>query len=528
MGVTRRDFLMRVGQAGGYSAAFATMQTLGLLPMKGAHAEPIRAAAGQGKGVKVVVLGAGIGGLVSAYELKKLGYDVTLLEARERPGGRNWSGRKGTRIEFIDGTVQTIEWEEGNYQNLGPARLPSTHWTMLGYCRELGVPLEVEINTSRSTLMQNDKANGGVPVPQRKAINDTRGHVSELLSKCISQGALDAELSADDRTRMKDFLKIYGPLDDTGKYNGSDRAGYKTPPGAGTQVPVVEVPQDMHMLLDEAFWGGMLYEETWDWQATMMQPVGGMDQIPYAFAKALGPVVEFNSPVTEIRKTSSGVKVSYTQGGAPKQIEAAYCIVALPFSMLKKIPNDFSPAFKAVIDGSTMASSLKIPWESRRFWEQDYNIYGGLSFLSQGPSPVWYPSAKLMHPTGIIVAGYMDEFQVPGFADLTMQQKFDLSRSQIEKLHPGHGKELTKPIFCGWRHVKWNEGSWIRSYGGGPSGYDTVIQPDGPILFAGDTISHIVGWQEGAALSARRAVNMIADKVKSAKLSGATNGTLNA
>jgi len=192
MGISRRDFLMRVGQAGGYGAAFTTMQSLGLMPMKGALAQPIRAAAGAGKGTKVVVLGAGIGGLVSAYELRKLGYDVTLLEARERPGGRNWTGRAGTRIEFIDGTVQTIDWEEGNYQNLGPARLPSTHWTMLGYARELGVPMEVEINTTRSSLLQNDKANGGKPVVQRKAINDTRGHVSELLAKCISQGALDA------------------------------------------------------------------------------------------------------------------------------------------------------------------------------------------------------------------------------------------------------------------------------------------------------------------------------------------------
>jgi monoamine oxidase len=153
---------------------------------RGSLAEPIRAEAGSGKGVKVVVLGAGIGGLVSAYELKKLGYEVTVLEARERPGGRNWTGRKGTVVEFVDGTKQTIGWEEGNYQNLGPARLPSTHWTMLGYCRELGVPLEVEINTSRSTLLQNDKANGGAPVVQRKAINDTRGHVSELLSKCLA------------------------------------------------------------------------------------------------------------------------------------------------------------------------------------------------------------------------------------------------------------------------------------------------------------------------------------------------------
>jgi len=515
MGITRRDFISRVGQAGGYAAAFATMQSLGLMPMKGQRPVPIPVEPGAGKGVKVVVLGAGIGGLVSAYELKRFGYDVTLLEARERPGGRNWTGRKGTVVEFVDGTKQTIDWEEGNYQNLGPARLPSTHWTMLDYCRELGVQLEVEINTSRSTLLQNDKANGGVPIEQRKAINDTRGHVSELLNKCIAQGALDSELTAEDRDRMKTFLNIYGPLNDSGKYVGSGRAGYKITAGAGTQSPVPSDPQDMRMLLDEEFWGGMLYEETWDWQATMLQPVGGMDHIAYAFDKALGPIIKYNSPVTEIRKTSTGVKISYTQHGTVKQTEAAYCIIAMPFSILKKIPNDLSPDFKKVVDDSTQAAAFKMPWESRRFWEQDYNIYGGLSFLSQGPSPVWYPSANIMKPTGIVVSGYMDESSIPGFAGLTIDQKLALSRAQIEKLHPGHGKELTKGIFLGWRHVKWAEGSWIGTYGG-TNGYNTIIEADGPIYFAGDAISHIVGWQEGAALSAKRAVTMISKKVKGA------------
>src|SRR5260370_34885619 len=108
------------------------MQSLGVIPMKGLAAEPIRAEAGIGKGVKVVVLGGGIGGLVSAYELKKLGYEVTLLEARERPGGRNWTGRDGTKGKFVDGTKQRVSWEEGNYQNRGPDGLPSAHWTRCG------------------------------------------------------------------------------------------------------------------------------------------------------------------------------------------------------------------------------------------------------------------------------------------------------------------------------------------------------------------------------------------------------------
>jgi monoamine oxidase len=229
--------------------------------------------------------------------------------------------------------------------------------------------------------------------------------------------------------------------------------------------------------------------------------------------------------VTEIRKTANGVRVSYSQGGSVKQIEASYCILALPFSILKKIPNDLSEPFKKVVDGSTMGGAYKIAWESRRFWEQDYNIYGGLSYVKQGPTPVWYPSCHLMNPTGVVVSGYTEELHTP-FYKLSLQEKFEASRGSIEKLHPGHGKELKNPVFCGWSRIPWNEGSWINTYGGGKSGYDTITQADGPFYFAGDTASHIVGWQEGAAMSACRAVGMIADKVKMAKLSGGLSGAV--
>lgn len=528
MGISRRDFLMRVGQAGGYSAAFVTMQSLGLMPMKAEAPQPIAAAPGTGKGVKIVVCGGGVGGLVTAYEAKKLGYEVTLLEARKRPGGRAWSARGGDEVEFVDGTVQKIAWSEGLYQNMGPARLPSVHTTMLNYCRELKVPLEVEINTSRSTLLQNDKVCGGKPVLQRKAINDTRGQVSELLSKAVAGGSLDQELSAEDRQRLIDVLKIYGSLDKNGKYKGCDRADIDRYPGAGPQTMIVDQhPLSIQELLDANFWGAELYEEAWDWQATMLQPVNGMQQISNAFAKSLGPVVIFDAPVTEIAKTAQGVRVSYTKGGATKSIEADYAVCAMPLTILKKIKADLDPAHRTAVDrgGDSYQSSCKIPWESKRFWETEYNIYGGLSFLAEGPSPVWYPSAGLFSERGIIVAGYTDEMR-GGLDKLTMEQKFDASRASIEKLHPGHGKDLEKPIFCGWKHVKWNEGSWIGMIS--PADYDVITQPDGPIYFAGDHTSHVVGWQEGAALSGKRAVQMICDKVKAARLEGKHRDTVSA
>jgi monoamine oxidase len=546
MGLSRRDFLTRVGQAGGYSAAFVAMQGLGLMPARAERPMPIAAAPGSGKGVKVVVLGGGIAGLVAGYELRELGYDCTVLEARERPGGRNWTVRGGDKVSFMDGTTQNCTWEDGHYQNFGPARLPSIHPLILGYCRKLGVELQVEVNMSRSAHLQNDKANGGKPVVMRQAVNDTRGHVSELLAKCIHQGALDSDITPEDRTRMLDFLRMYGPLDEAGKYTGSDRAGYAKPAGAGDETGVLSTPIEMHTLLDEDFWQGMLFDEQFDMQATMFQPVGGMDRIPYAFAKSLGAIVQYGAPVTEIRKTAKGVRIGYMQKGTPKSIEADYCICALPIPILNKIPSDLSAPYKKIFAETTYSYAYKIAWESRRFWEQDYNIYGGLEFVNTGCSPIWFPSAGIFSERGVLVSGYTDENGTP-FAAMTLEEKFAESRKSIERLHPGHGKELEKPMYVCWGKVQYNEGSWLRSFtptqrapgvsltrqtgqNRNPAfsrtqtdpAYEQLIQPDGPVIFAGDHCSHVVAWQEGAALSAHYAIGQLTERVKAARLAQQT------
>lgn len=546
MGWSRRDFLSRVGQAGGYSAAFLMMQGLGLMEMKAAAPAKIAAAPGSGKGVKVVVLGGGIAGLVSAYELRELGYQVTVLEARDRPGGRNYTVRGGDTVAFLDGTTQRCTWDEGHYQNFGPARLPSIHPTILGYCRKLGVELQVEVNMSRSAHLQNDNANGGRPATMRQVENDARGHVSELLMKSVNQGALDAELTGDDKTRMLDFLRIYGPLDHAGKYNGSDRAGYARTAAAGNDTGVLSVPIDLHTLLEENFWQGILFDEAFDMQATMFQPVGGMDRIPYAFAKSLGKIVEYGSPVTEIRKTGIGVRIGYTQKGAARTIEADYCICAMPLPILKKVPNDFAAPYQKILGETTYANAYKVAWESRRFWEQDDNIYGGLEFVNVGCSPIWFPSAGMFSERGVLVSGYQDEAGTP-FEALAIPAKFEESRRSIERLHPGRGRELEKPMIVEWGKMQFNEGSWLKSFtphekapgislnkqtgqGTNPAAartqtdpaYQQLITPDGPIIFAGDHCSHVVAWQEGAALSALYAVNQLAEKVKSARLASSS------
>jgi monoamine oxidase len=510
MSGTRRDFLQRVASVGGYRATYLTMQAMGLIGTA-AMAEPLALQAGPAHGTKVVILGAGMAGLSAAYELGKAGYDCTVLEARDRVGGRSWTIRRGTTIELTDGSRQLCEFDEGLYWNCGAARLASHHDAILGYCRELGVMLEVVINTSRGTRLLNPKVNGGKPIEMRQAVNDARGAISELLGKAINRGALDQELTAHDKERMFAFLRQYGDLSPDLLFKGSTRSGFKTLPGAGDQVGTKRDPIAFGELLDVDMWAAVLFEEGFNQQATMLQPVGGMDRIAAAFADKLGAVVRLGSEVTAIRRTSSGVSITYTdkRTSARTSLDAAYCIVTIPLKVLAAIDADFSPAHRAAIRGVTYGNAIKIAWQSRRFWETDDRIFGGISWVKGPTALVWYPSDRFFSPKGIVLAAYANREDADALSKWSMREQIEMTRAVVEGLHPGRGQELEKPMAVAWANVPYSLGIAARYTSDQDANYAVLSEPDGPFYFAGEHLSWVGAWQEGAILSARRTINML-------------------
>src|SRR5271170_3454034 len=211
MVVSRRQFITQIAALSGMGAAFLSMQALGLASTDVAKPAPLLPAH-IGEGTDIIILGAGIAGLVMAYRMERAGFSVTIVEARHRTGGRNWTVRHGDRVEMIGQGEQPVRFSEGLYFNAGPARIPSHHQGLLGYCKLLGVPLEVEVNFSNSALLQADGVFAGKPIQERQAINDFRGRMAELLSKATNRGALDQELTADDKERLLAFLRNYGDL----------------------------------------------------------------------------------------------------------------------------------------------------------------------------------------------------------------------------------------------------------------------------------------------------------------------------
>jgi monoamine oxidase len=491
------------------------MEAMGLAVPTPAGAENFRLPKGSGGGRTVVILGAGIAGLVSAYELQRAGYQVTVLEARDRIGGRVWTIRGGERIVQTGRPTQRSTFDPGLYFNAGAARIPSTHRVILGYARRFGVQMETFVNVNRSAGWDF----AGKVHPERRMVEDLFGHVTELLAKAIDQHALDQFASKDELGILRQLL----PQD--AKYVPFGSSGYSVEPGGYNQAPVPLPALPLKELLpSQSIFLPYFFEHLYDMQATMLQPVGGMDRIARALYDQVKPLVRLNTPVTAIRRTGGRVRIEH--GSSKQMTEADYCVCTLPIPILQRIPSDFSPAKKAAIaDTPPNLHSVKLAFEAPRFWEADDDIYGGLAWTDRLNENIIYPSERYGAEKGVIVGAYCAGWTVRGnpdkFAALSHAERLRISRESIEALHPGKSHLLRKGITVAWGLTPYSEGVGVM-WGGGPGGravdrgqiYQELLKPDGPIVFAGEHLSYQGTWQEGAAMSAHDALKLVAAMAK--------------
>ena len=522
MALTRRGLLERIGAIGGAGAAYMAMETLGLAVPTPAGAENFALPATSGKGRSVVVLGAGIAGLVSAYELQKAGYRVTVLEARDRIGGRVWTIRGGDRVVQTGRPDQQAAFDPGLYFNAGAARIPSTHRAILGYARRFGVQLETFVNVNRNAGWDF----GGKVHPERRMVNDMRGHLGELLAKAIDRKALDGIISKDEIAAVRRFLGPYAEVGADGIYRPTGRSGYAVDGGGYGQAPVPLPPLSVNeMAPSGAVVLPYLFEHIWDMQSTMLQPVGGMDRIAHAIYDRVKPLVRLRTQVSAIRRTQTGVRIEHGPG---RQVsEAEYCVCTLPLPVLARIPSDFSPAKQAAMAKAPQyLHSVKLAFEAPRFWERDDHIFGGLAWTDKLNENVIYPSDGYGAAKGVLVgaycAGWNHDDNPDAFAALSHEERIRISRQSVEALHPGRSCLLTKPTTVAWGLTPFSEGVgalWPDpDFGGGSDGrgaaYAELYRPEGPIVFAGEHLSYQPTWQEGAVLSAHEAMKLVAAMAK--------------
>ncbi|GAA4578533.1 flavin monoamine oxidase family protein [Planotetraspora phitsanulokensis] len=509
--ISRRALLVGLGVAGGAGAMYAAMGALGLAPDRHEddYAPPQRSDfALRGKAAaKVVILGAGIAGLATAYELGKAGYDCTVLEARDRVGGRSFTIRGGDKITELGGETQEARFGEGVYFNAGPARI--AQWMLtLDYCRELGVPVEVFVNDNPNGYTFNSGMKA--PVRTRMARADTYGYMSELLAKATNAGTLDKMVTSADREVLLDFVSEFGGLSDDGVYRGTSRRGYRTDPGVDAGTSPGPLPP-MSEVLRYGLGRTVAFPFDYDQAMPMFQPVGGMDSLANKLADAVGrDRIQTSTQVTKITNLPDGVEVVHGGGS----VKADYCVAAMPPHILARTSGNLDARVVAALRTPTPLSAGKIGLEyRRRWWETDERIYGGITETDMDISHIWYPSYGFNGVQGLVVGYYNLNADADSYAAM---KHADRERRAIQQGIRVHGDkyrtELLSSVSIAWRKQPHIEGAWVGwpSYG---AEFTLLQEPAGRVYFAGDWLTHLIAWQAGALDSARKVVTQLHQRV---------------
>ncbi len=128
----------------------------------------------------------------------------------------------------------------------------------------------------------------------------------------------------------------------------------------------------------------------------------------------------------------------------------------------------------------------------------------------KGPSNmVWYPSYGLHTKTGVILGAYAGGKVADQLAKLSRPDQIEHTRKVIEAMHPACGQLLEKPLQVQWAAAPYTLGIGVGWASDDEPDYHLLGQPDGQIHFAGEYLSHVGAWLEGAIRAAHRAIVML-------------------
>ena len=327
----------------------------------------------------------------------------------------------------------------------------------------------------------------------REARADFDGYIAELLSKSLSQSALDQPLTAEDRDRLLAYLRRLGALDQQRQYRGSPRrSGYEDRSAPLPLGDLLGANYDFYLGID------------WDSQPTMMQVAGGMDRLPAALATRLGSRIVYRANVRELRQGEHGVWAMYADAkGQVRRVDADYVVTTIPLPVLNGLQKDLSQPVQAAIAAANYDGAGKIGLQfKRRFWEEDDDIYGGRSWTDQEIGQIIYPSHGFKERKGILVGYYLD------FAR-TMRQRLPSERERLAleqgaRIHPQYTTEFESAFSVSWPRVPWNRGSWRSEAPAALAALAALRVPDGRVYFAGDYMTNMSSWMNGAFESARQ------------------------
>lgn len=514
-------------------------------------------ATGKGRGLpevtlsnppRIVVIGAGVAGLMASYLLRRSGFDVLVLEASNRVGGRVRTLSRG-----FTGNL---------FAEAGAMRLPSTHEFATWVCEKfLGLNLDdfqaynknalIYINNRLHTVSDYRGGRASLGPPYERKGSEGRKGRKVRTGETMMDEAVEAlgNPEAEQRERMRsislgDYLRSL-------RENGTNAV---TGDRVRSELGLSKADLDLIALEESrANFDASLMEALRDRRhlkdATHIKQIrGGMEELPKSLHEKLVEVcgtdpVYYRSRVMEIQKQKSRFRISF-EHPVTRELRKEWCdkvVIAIPFSALSHVrlgSSHLRPERLQVIRSLHYENAAKIILEFReRFWESHHDIVGGMTITDLPIRWVHYPS-KAQWPDcnhGLLLASYTWGEDSLRWTALSEEDRIRLALESVAEIHttPSLMMDDIKDLCVGGMSYTWAEDSYALGafalfppYQETDEFFERIWKPnDEGIYFAGEHTSLKHAWIEGALESGVRvAAEVIEDHPNTADASRDVSG----
>nr|AHE14611.1 EspO-like indole-3-pyruvic acid imine synthase [uncultured bacterium] len=469
---------------------------------------------------KVTIIGAGISGLVAAYELEQLGYSVEIWEASRRIGGRIHTHRFGSDLE-------------APVAELGAMRIPTHHRHTMKYICRLG--LADEVRPFRS-LLAEENAFLGDPTGYVRLSEAPRALFEELRRGLAQHGYRDetllfgAQLSlvvnaiappaVREGLRQDLSRQLLGLADSVDlrphiRRRQRQRLGDSVAEQIDLHAVFAAYPHlrtachgDLRSFLDD-----ILVETS----SELVRIRGGMSRMVERLARRIRGPIHCGREVVGLDVRPGGVLIQVREGGRIVTHESEYALCTVPFSVLRRLRlGGFSEDKLDAIRTVQYVPATKVAFHCKEpFWLWE-GISGGASAGGGLIRQTYYPCIDGDPALGaVLLASYTIGEDADTLGRMSPEARNAYVLTELGKMHPA----LLRPgmvmgaVSAAWGQHRWSSGGCSVRWGKDTAAVEEerarVTEPQGALFFAGEHCSSAPAWIDGAIESAIDAVGRI-------------------
>lgn len=454
----------------------------------------------------ITILGAGVAGLVAAYELERMGHTVDIMEASNRIGGRVWTHRFGSEVD-------------APYAELGAMRIPSSHQHTLHYVREMGladrlckfvtvfeeqnafINIEGKIFKMKDAPRIFQQRYQGIFTDERYS-EKTRLFAAWLktIVDTISPGSLRQSLDSDLKSHLMDELERL----DLEPYFSED----------GEKIDLQGFIKDnpsfrarCSKALD-MFLGDIVVETASD----LLQIKGGTQLLIDRLVESIDAEINCNRPVVGIKVKQNYTQIDYLENGQRRSRNCDYVLCTIPFTVMRKMElSGFDSRKLDSIHNTVYCPATKVAFHTKEnFWEQQ-GIKGGASFSGAGVRQSYYPSVKFNPERGsVMLASYTIGDDADRLGEMSPTQRHNYVKDVVSNVHPELQESgmIQDVASIAWGNYEWSAGGctvhWDDS--NHTVNYLEAARAQNTLFFAGEHCSKYPAWLQGSIESTLEAV----------------------